>query len=103
MTKRLSIAAFLFVFSVSTTASAAPVLFSASGGTTPASIQATVTAFQAALGNPNNGNNAGPLASGRREINWDGGGPPVDATTPAVTPFDVFLNTRGARFTTPGT
>ena len=40
---------------------------------------------------------------GRREINWDGGNPPVDNTTPTpVTPFNVFLNTRGAQFTTPG-
>jgi len=41
------------------------------------------------------------LPSGRREINWDGGG--ADTTTAPVTPFDVFLNTRGARFTTRGT
>ena len=34
----------------------------------------TVDAFRTALGDPNNGNNPGPLASGRREINWDGGG-----------------------------
>ena len=40
---------------------------------------------------------------GRREINWDGGNPNVTATTDPVTPFDLFLNTRGARFTTPGT
>jgi hypothetical protein len=65
-----------------------------------ASIQGAVDAFRAALGAPNNGNGP-PAASGRREINWDGGGG-VDATTAPVTPFDVFLNTRGARFTTPG-
>jgi hypothetical protein len=68
-------------------------------GPTAASIQGTVDAFRAALGEPNNGN-SGPQITGRREINWDGGG--SDATTPPVTPFDVFLNTRGARFTTPG-
>jgi hypothetical protein len=56
--------------------------------------------FRAALGDPN-GNAAGPLASGRREINGDGGGN-NDTTTDPVTPFDGFLNTRGARFTTPG-
>ena len=56
--------------------------FSVGGNASTASIQATVDAFRAALGNPNNGNAAGPLASGRREINWDGGGPPVDANAP---------------------
>ena len=69
-------------------------------GPTAASIQGTVDAYRAALGAPN-GNNAGPLASGRREINWDGGGA-NDTTTAPVTPFDVFLDTRGARFTTRG-
>jgi hypothetical protein len=68
----------------------------------PQSIQSTVDAFRAKLGEPNNGNNPGPISGGRREINWDGGGPPVANTTAPVTPFDVFLNTRGARSTTPG-
>ena len=77
-------------------------IFSDSGANA-AAITDTVDAFRAALGNPNNANNAGPLANGRREINWDGGGPPViDGTAPA-TPFTVFQNTRGATFTTPGT
>jgi hypothetical protein len=76
-----------------------PLVFQAAG-LTAASIQSTVDAYREALGDPNNGNNPGPLADGRREINWDGGG--SDATTDPVTPFDVFLNTRGARFTTPG-
>jgi hypothetical protein len=79
----------------------APIIFQAAGPTAD-SIQSTVDAYRAALGDPNNMNNPGPLADGRREINWDGGGPPVDATTPPVTPFEVFLNTRGARFTTLG-
>lgn len=71
------------------------------GDATPASIQATVDSFRAFLGDPINGNNPGPLASGRREINWDGGG----ATTATVTTGDLttFQNTRGATFTTPGT
>ena len=75
--------------------------FSVGGDTTTASIQGTVDAFRLALGNPNNGNAAGPLATGRREINWDGG----EATTSAAgaTPFTVFFNTRGAGITTPGT
>jgi hypothetical protein len=72
-----------------------------SAGLTAESIQSSVDAFRAALGDPNNANNPGPLPGGRREINWDGGGG-VDATTNPVTPFDVFLNTRGGQFTTPG-
>jgi hypothetical protein len=72
-------------------------------GANAAAITDTVDAFRAVLGNPNNANNAGPLATGRREINWDGGGPPVIDGTAPVTPFTVFQNTRGATFTTPGT
>ena len=79
----------------------APTVFQAAGPTA-ASIQGTVDAYRAALGDPNNANNPGPLLSGRREINWDGGNPAIMDTTPPVTPFDVFLNIRGARFTTPG-
>jgi hypothetical protein len=75
-------------------------------GPDSASIQGTVDAYRAALGNPNNGNTArSALADptiGRREINWDGN-PPTDVTTPPITPFNTFLNTRGAQFTTPGT
>jgi hypothetical protein len=80
---------------------ASPIVFQAAGPNA-ASIQSTVDAFRAALGEPNNGNAPGPLYDGRREINWDGGGG-VDVTTDPVTPFDVFLNTRGGQFTTPGT
>jgi hypothetical protein len=82
-------------------AAATPITFSVGGDATTASIQATVDAFRAALGDPNNANNPGPLASGRREINWDGGGNP--ANSPGGTPFNVFLNTRGGQFITPGT
>jgi hypothetical protein len=77
-------------------------IFSDSGANV-ASITDTVDAFRAALGNPDNLNAPGPLATGRREINWDGGGPPVINGTAPVTPFVVFQNTRGATFTTPGT
>src|SRR6266699_36204 len=76
-----------------------PTVFQAAGPNA-ASIQSSVDAVRAALGTPNNGNAAGPLATGRREINWAGGG--VDTTTAPVTPFNVFLNTRGSQFTTPG-
>jgi hypothetical protein len=77
-----------------------PAVFQAAGPTI-ASIQGSVNGYRAALGDPNNVNAAGPLASGRREINWDGGGA-NDTTTAPVTPFNVFLNTRGGQFTTPG-
>jgi hypothetical protein len=80
-----------------------PMVFQAAGPTA-AAIQSTVDAFRAALGNPNNGNNAGPLTTGRREINWDGGGNnDMTQPLPPVPPGDVFFNTRGGRFTTPGT
>ena len=60
-----------------------PIIFQAAGPSAD-SIQSTVDAFRAALGNPNNGNNEPPLdRSGRREINWDGVNPPnVLDTTP---------------------
>jgi hypothetical protein len=77
-----------------------PTVFQAAGPT-PASIQSAVDQYRAALGAVNNGNNPGPLAAGRREINWDGGG--STATSPGPTPFTVFLQTRGANITTPGT
>src|SRR6478672_8324934 len=74
----------------------APVVFQAAGPNI-ASIQGTVVAFRTAVSGDmdiNNGNGPGPLPSGRREINWDGGGNNVTTDTP-VTPFNVFLNTRG--------
>ena len=84
-------------------APASAVTIFSNSGADVASITATVNAFRAALGNPNNGNNPGLLPSGRREINWDGGGPPVINGTAPVTPFTVFQDSRGATFTTPGT
>jgi hypothetical protein len=83
-----------------------PAVFQAAGPSAE-SIQATVDAYRAALGDPNNLNNPNHLDQsgepvGRREINWDGGGANVTTDTP-VTPFNVFLNTRGAQFSTPGT
>ena len=69
-------------------------------GTGAVGTQSAVDSFRGLLGDPNNGNNPGPLPTGRREINWDGGGNPNG--TPGVTPFEVFQN-RGVIFTTPGT
>jgi hypothetical protein len=56
--------------------------------------------FRADLGSPNNGNTPGTQPSGRREINWDGGGNAALATTFPI-PMTTFSN-RGAVFTTPG-
>ena len=77
----------------------APEVFQAAGPSVEA-IEGAVDAYREALGDLN-ANDPGPLPEGRREINWDGGGG-VFATTDPVTPFEVFLNTRGGRFTTPG-
>jgi hypothetical protein len=95
----------LMVLAVSETAHAqtdqpTPAVFQAAGPDA-ASIQSTVDAFRASLGD-NNLNNPGPLQKGRREINWDGGNPNLLDTTAPVTPFNVFLNTRGSQFKTPG-
>ena len=77
-----------------------PAVFQAAGPNA-ASIRSVVDAYRAALGNPNNGN-AGSLMTGHREINWDGAGGVDTSTTPPANPFNVFLNTRGSQFTTPG-
>ena len=90
----------LVAAAASTVVAAAPITFSVGGDENASSIQATVDVFRAVLGNPNNGNNPGPLAGGRREINWDGGG--STATTISATPFNGFQNTRGASFATSG-
>jgi hypothetical protein len=79
----------------------APQVFQAAGPNL-ASIQGTLTDFRAALGDPVNGNALLEAVAGRREINWDGGVPPSEVTTAPVNPFNTFLNTRGAQFTTPG-
>ncbi|ABW25259.1 calcium-binding protein [Acaryochloris marina] len=59
-------------------------------------ISSVVADFQAALGGPNNGNTFGPVANGRREINWDANIVPFDM------PADFFNKTvtRGAEFVT---
>ena len=78
----------------SITASAVPTVFRAAGD-----ISTGIADFQAALGDPNNGNDPGPIANGRRQINWDAGIVPFDM------PGDFFNSaptTRGAVFSTPG-
>ncbi len=71
------------------------------GDSNPATIQGTVDGFRTALGDPNNGNNPGPISTGRREINWDGAAR-SSRRRPGPT-LNVFTNTRGATMTTPGT
>ena len=77
-----------------------PIVFQGSGPNA-SSIQGLIDQFRLALGGINNASNPGPIASGRREINWDGGGN-NPATSPGPTPFITFLN-RGANIVTPGT
>ena len=99
----LLVTALAWVAWVAWAAPASAVTIFSDSGANVASITDTVNAFRAALGNPINANNPGPLPSGRREINWDGGGPPVVNGTAPVTPFTTFQDSRGATFTTPGT
>jgi hypothetical protein len=77
-----------------------PTVFQAAGPSI-ASVQASLEQYRLALGGDNNGIAKGPLTSGRREINWDGGG--ATATALAGTPFTQFLDGRGSLFVTPGT
>lgn len=70
-------------------AGAGPIVFSDFGA-----ILDTVDAFRSAIGGANNGNAPGPFTTGRREINWDGGG--VNAQPLVNMPKDLFLNNRGA-------
>lgn len=100
MSKRFAVAVSLMVLTLPPLAESSPIVFEV-GGTDAASIQATVDTFRAALGSPNNGNASGPLTSGRREINWDGGG--STANSPGSVPFNAFLNARGMQLATPGT
>lgn len=76
---------------ISAVAGAQPVSVFQAAGPTTASIQSSVDQFRAAVSVP----------AGRREINWDGGNPTNEATSPADNPFTGFQVTRGALFTTP--
>ena len=63
-----------------------------------AGLQATVDAYRALLGQPNNGSAPGSQPAGRREINWDG--TPDAQSAPNALPRDFFNTTvpRGAVF-----
>lgn len=101
--RSFSSALFVATLFVPVNALASPIVFSAAGSDA-ASIQGTVDDFRTQLGNPNNGNTLGSLGSGRREINWDGGGAAAQATTfssPMAT-FNSAPTFRGGVFTTPG-
>jgi len=96
----IAVAVGFLAMTLATPASHGATLFTDTG-VAPADIQATVDAFRTALGSTNNGNLAGPLTSGHREINWDGGG--VDVNSINAGALNAFRNTRGAQFLTPGT
>src|SRR4029453_6428306 len=88
---------------------ASPVVIRLAAGPDAASIQGVVDLFRSdvSLGgvNVNNGNTAGSLTTGRREINWDGGGAGANATTfpSPMNTFNSGATTRGLVSTTPGT
>src|SRR5262245_28528318 len=58
-----------------------PHVFQAAGPTASI-IQGAVDGFRTALGITDNKNAPGPLGSGRREINWDGGGSTATVISP---------------------
>ena len=96
-------AGLLVMLTMPRSVAATPIIFSASGPD-PAAIQLTVDAFRVAIGGVNNGNAVGSLPTGRREVNWDGGGAAANATlfpTPMNT-FNSGATTRGLVSTTPG-
>jgi hypothetical protein len=99
----------IFVYAATALALAIPATAQVSvfqgSGPNAASLQSVVTEFRNALG-ANNGiavTGQPPIATGRREINWDGAGGASTATSLGATPLDQFLEGRGTRFTTPGT
>ncbi len=85
----------------SATGMSSPTVVSASGDIAP-----VVAAYQALLGDPNNGGTPVARPTGRREINWDG--VPDQLAAPNFLPGDFFNATtdpraRGALLSTPGT
>jgi len=89
----------LLMLSTATTALAEPIVRKAAGPDA-ASIQAAVDAFRTDLGGANNGA-GGSFPDGRREIGWDGVS--AELSSPNNMPADLFLNSRGVLFETPGT
>ena len=77
-----------------------PVIFQ-SAGSRFESIKGSVDDYRFMLGITVNGNAAGPLSNGHREINWDGERTDIAATTLSPNPFDGFKVAGGALFTTP--
>src|SRR3712207_1132113 len=97
-------AALLLLLLAALTPTARAQVVRSGAGADAADILAVVNQFRTDLGNPNNGNTPGSLGSGRREINWDGGGAAAASTffaTPMTT-FNSGATPRGAVFTTPG-
>jgi hypothetical protein len=101
MRKSTITTALVLALGAAASASAAPVEFAATGAQ-PADIQSAVDAYRLTLGG-NNVNALGPVASGRREINWDG--IPDTLSAPNLMPANFFNNgnvRRGAVYFTPG-
>jgi hypothetical protein len=94
-----------FLTAIPATGWADPIAIRSGTGPDGASILTIVEQFRTDLGGINNGNTLGSQGSGRREINWDGGGAAANATvfSSPMTTFNSGLTTRGAVFTTPGT
>ncbi len=99
--QQVAIAVAAFMLLLPALAVASPIEF-ATAGPTPASILFVVNAFRSAIPGPNNLSNPGPLATGRREINWDG--VPDAKAAPHLLPADFFKVTvpRGLLMNTPG-
>ena len=94
----------LIILGVPMSALASSITFSAAGDL-PSSIQTTVDAFRTALGGVNNGNSTTIFPTGRREVNWDGGGAAAPATVfpNPMNTFNSGATTRGLVSTTAGT
>jgi hypothetical protein len=86
------------------TVSAAPITIRSVAGADAAAIQTVVDLFRTDLGGVNNGNTLGSLATGRREVNWDGGGAAANATqfTSPMNTFNSGATTRGLVSTSTG-